>query len=220
MTPRFSVVIPAYNEADNIEPLLSELMPVMASLPGGYEVLLIDDGSNDETRQRVAAARARWPELRLLRMAANYGQSAAFAAGFDAARGEILVTLDADLQNNPADIPRLVAELGEYDVACGIRRKRRDSWLRRISSATARRVRQAILKDSILDVGCSIRAFRREHAHQLPRFNGMHRFIPVFFERQGLRIVQIDVDHRPRRAGSSKYGVRNRLFATLADLLG
>lgn len=218
-SPRFSVVIPAFNEQDNLLPLLEELGPVMEPLTGGYEIIVIDDGSTDGTHERLEAAKRDWPALRVLRMRANAGQSAAFAAGFDAARGEILVTLDADLQNNPADIPRLLSRLDEFDVVCGIRRRRRDSWLRRVSSSTARRVRQAVLKDSITDVGCSIRAFRKQHAAELPRFDGMHRFIPVFLEWQGLSIHQIDVDHRPRHAGDSKYGVRNRLFATVADLM-
>lgn len=218
-SPRFSVVIPAYNEQDNILPLLEELVPVMEAMPGGHEIIIVDDGSTDDTRACLEAAKGDRPTLRVLRMKANAGQSAAFAAGFDAARGEIIITLDADLQNNPADIPRLVSHLGEFDVVCGIRRKRRDTWLRRMSSSTARRVRQSVLKDSITDVGCSIRVFRRQYAAELPRFDGMHRFIPVFLEWQGLRIHQIEVDHRPRKAGDSKYGVWNRLPATLGDLM-
>jgi glycosyltransferase involved in cell wall biosynthesis len=218
-SPRFSAVIPAYNEEENILPLLEELVPAMEAIPGGYEIIIVDDGSTDGTRARLEAAKGDWPALRVLRMKANAGQSAAFVAGFDAAHGEIVITLDADLQNNPADIPRLVSHLDEFDVVCGIRRKRRDSWLRRMSSSTARRVRQSVLKDSIADVGCSIRAFRKQHAVELPRFDGMHRFIPVFLEWQGLSIHQVDVDHRPRSAGTSKYGVWNRLPATLADLM-
>jgi glycosyltransferase involved in cell wall biosynthesis len=159
------------------------------------------------------------PEIRPLRLRENRGQTAAFDAGFKAARGRWVVTLDADLQNDPRDIPALLGALDEYDAAVGYRRKRRDSWLRRISSRIANAVRNRLSGDDIIDTGCSLKAFRRECLQGLRLFTGMHRFLPTLLRMEGFRVVQLPVNHRPRTRGSSKYGMWNRAFRAFADLL-
>jgi glycosyltransferase involved in cell wall biosynthesis len=217
--PNLSIVVPAFNEESNLEALLLELRPVLAATGRAYEIVVVDDGSTDGTAAALARARSAEPALRVLSLVRRCGQSAAFAAGFDEARGEIVVTLDADLQNDPADIPRLLALLGESDVVCGVRRNRRDRALRRLSSRVANRVRRAILGDSLRDVGCSLKAFRRQDLRYLPRFDGVHRFYPVFLAWQGRRVAELEVNHRPRRAGTPKYNMRNRAFRTFLDLL-
>jgi dolichol-phosphate mannosyltransferase len=155
----------------------------------------------------------------VVRFVRNTGQSAAFLAGFEAARGEVVVTLDADLQNNPADIPELLRRLEGQDAVLGVRRRRRDSALRRLSSRIANAVRRGVTRDGLTDVGCSLKAFRREALRDLPRFNGVHRFFGTLLVWKGCRIAEVAVDHRPRRAGETKYNVRNRAFRTLLDLL-
>ncbi len=219
MTPRLSVVIPAYNEADNLPALLAELSPPLESLGTPYEIVVVDDGSTDGTRATLAGLRARHPALRVVRFRENAGQSAAFLAGFEAARGEVVVTLDADLQNNPADIPELVRRLEGHDAVLGVRARRRDSFLRRASSRVANAVRRAATGDGLSDVGCSLKAFRRECLLDLPRFNGVHRFFGTLVVWKGCRVVEVPVDHRPRRAGVAKYNLRNRAFRTLLDLV-
>jgi glycosyltransferase involved in cell wall biosynthesis len=216
---RYSVVIPAYNEEENLEPLLAELLPVMASLPGAHEVIVVDDGSTDGTAERLSALRERHPSLRVLTLARNRGQSAAFAAGFQAARGDVIITLDADLQNDPADIPRVLAQLDRYAVVCGVRRRRRDNAVRRVSSRVANAVRRAVIGDGITDTGCSLKAFPAASARRLVPFDGMHRFLPALLQWQGCTVTEVVVAHRPRRAGASKYNVRNRALRTLLDLL-
>jgi glycosyltransferase involved in cell wall biosynthesis len=219
MAPRVSVVIPAYNEAENLPALLGELAPPLESLGTPYEIVLVDDGSTDGTRETLPGLQARYPALRVVRFRENAGQSAAFLAGFEAARGEVVVTLDADLQNNPADIPELVRQLEGHDAVLGVRARRRDSFLRRASSRVANAVRRAATGDGLADVGCSLKAFRRECLLDLPRFNGVHRFFGTLVVWKGWRVVEVPVDHRPRRAGQAKYNLRNRAFRTLLDLL-
>jgi glycosyltransferase involved in cell wall biosynthesis len=219
MAPRVSVVVPAYNEAENLPALVEELRPALESLGCHFEVVVVDDGSTDGTRDALVELSARHPWLRPLRFRKNAGQSAAFLAGFEAARGEIVVTLDADLQNNPADIPRLVRELEGRDAVLGVRAKRRDTPLRRLSSRAANAIRRAATGDELADVGCSLKAFRREHLADLPRFNGVHRFFGTLLVWKGCRVLELPVDHRPRRAGKAKYNLRNRALRTAVDLL-
>ncbi|MEZ5331573.1 MAG: glycosyltransferase [Thermoanaerobaculia bacterium] len=209
------------NERENLPILVDELVRMMDSLAAtSFEVILIDDCGDDGGLDAAMGLAASEPRLRLLRHAGNYGQSAALASGFAAARGGIVVTLDADLQNDPADVPRLLEALRECDLVSGVRAERHDSWMRRVSSRLANRVRSAILHDGITDVGCSLKAYRAELLVELPLFNGMHRFLPALVALRGARIREIPVRHRPRRHGTSKYGVHNRLWRGLADLRG
>jgi glycosyltransferase involved in cell wall biosynthesis len=218
MPPRLSVVVPAYNEKENLPPLLAALRPPLDGLGVEYEILVVDDGSTDGSHEVLDALRAEHPRLRALRFVRNAGQSAAFLAGFDAATGDVVVTLDADLQNDPADIPRLLAALPGHDAVLGVRAKRRDTALRRVSSRVANAVRRFATGDGLTDVGCSLKAFRREHLADLPRFDGVHRFFGTLLVWKGCRVAEIPVQHHPRRAGKAKYNLRNRAARTLADL--
>jgi dolichol-phosphate mannosyltransferase len=217
--PRISVVVPVFDEEPNLAPLVAEIGAVFAGLD--YELLVVDDGSRDGTAATLARLAAAEPRLRALRHDRNYGQSAALATGFAAARGELLVTLDGDLQNDPADAPRLLAELERgFDVVSGVRRRRQDSWVRRVSSRLANGVRRRVLDDGITDVGCSLKAYRTRVLKRLPPFHGMHRFLPALTRMEGARVTEMPVEHRPRRFGKSKYGIGNRLWRGIADLLG
>lgn len=184
-----------------------------------HEVLFVDDGSTDGSGAVLSDLRSRHPEIRVLRARRNSGQSAAMIAGFRAARGAIIVTLDADRQNDPADIPALLERLPEYDAAAGYRAHREDGLIRRISSRVGNAIRNAVSGDDIIDTGCTLKAFRRECLADLPGFNGMHRFLPTLVRMAGFRVCQVPVNHRPRVAGRSKYGIANRLLPTLGDLL-
>jgi glycosyltransferase involved in cell wall biosynthesis len=218
-TPEISLIVPVFNEEENLPELDAEIRAAMAGTGRTYELLLVDDGSTDggpEVMLRLAAAD---PRVRVLRRRRNAGLSAALDAGFRHARGAVLVTLDADLQNDPADIPRLLAELDGCDVVCGVRVRRRDTWLRRVSSKIANGVRNWATRESIADVGCTLRAYRAEHARRVPMFTGMHRFLPTLLRLEGARVVEVPVHHRPRRHGEPKYNIRNRIWKALADLL-
>jgi dolichol-phosphate mannosyltransferase len=217
--PRISVVVPVYDEEPNLAPLVAEIDTALAGLD--YELLVVDDGSRDATPSTLATLAAGQPRLRALRHDRNYGQSAALATGFAAARGELLVTLDGDLQNDPADAPRLLAELERgFDVVSGVRQRRQDSWVRTVSSRVANAVRRAVLHDGISDVGCSLKAYRTRVVKRLPPFHGMHRFLPALARMEGARITELPVAHRARRFGKSKYNISNRLWRGIADLLG
>lgn len=216
--PAVSVVIPVFDEEESLPRLVGEVRAALDGAAIAFEAVLIDDGSRDGSlgvARRLAAEDRRF---RVLRLPRNRGQSAAMGAGFRAARAPVVVTLDADLQNDPADIPRLVAELEGWDVVSGVRAKRRDSLVRRLSSRIANRVRSAILRDGVSDVGCSLKAYRSEYLREVPVFNGMHRFLPALVAMQGARIKEVPVSHRPRVHGVSKYGIGNRLWRGIADL--
>jgi dolichol-phosphate mannosyltransferase len=217
--PEVSIVIPAYNEEECIIPCLEEVAGVMDAGGQPYEIIVVDDGSRDGTFPLLKAKKAELPQLVVLRFSTNNGQTAAFDAGFRAAAGRVIVTMDADMQNDPADIPRLLDVVGEYDVACGYRRKRRDSLLRRLSSRIANGVRNRLSHESIRDVGCSLRAFRAECIPGLKLYTGMHRFLPTLLRLDGWTVTEVPVNHRPRKMGTAKYGVWNRVFRGLRDLL-
>ena len=219
-TPEISVVVPAYNEAENLPILLAELRAVLAAVGRSWELVLVDDGSTDGTAERVAAEAAADPRIRPVRLAANSGQSAALAAGFARVRGAVVVTLDADLQNDPADLPRVLAALEHADVVSGIRARRQDSALRLLSSRIANAFRRSVLGDPVTDIGCSLKAYRREALEGMPMFVGVHRFLPALCVFRGARLVEVEISHRPRRHGVSKYGVGNRLWRGLHDLVG
>lgn len=217
--PRLSIVVPFYNEADNVEPLHRELDAALAELPGGVEFVYVDDGSADDTGARLLGLAKRDPRIRVLRLSPNSGQSAAFEAGFRALRGEVCVTLDGDLQNDPADIPRLLVELERFDVVNGVRVNRRDGWLRKLSSRVGNGFRNWVTRETVTDVGCSLRAMRSEYVKRVKLFRGMHRFLPTLLRMEGATVTEIPVSHRPRRHGSSKYGVGNRAFVGFVDVL-
>lgn len=217
--PELSVVVPLYNEEENLPVLMGELGAAIATTGLTHELIFVDDGSTDGSAEVLAGLAKSLPQLRILRHQRNAGQSAALVAGFRAARGRLVVTLDSDLQNDPADIPRLLARLDEgFDAVSGVRRNRRDSWVRRLSSRIANAVRNWATDESVTDVGCSLKAYRREFLVDLPMFTGMHRFLPTLVRWNGARLTEIDVNHRPRLHGVAKYGIGNRLFRALADL--
>ncbi len=217
--PELSVLLPAFNEEACIETVLCETLGVLRGLDRTFEVLVVDDGSTDATPERLRRLKAEFPELRVLRLDRNSGQSAALGAAFQAARGAIFVTLDADGQNDPADIPALVARLDSCDLCCGFRAKRQDTLSKRIGSRLANAVRNRALHETIRDTGCTLKAFRAEYAQTLPmQFRGMHRFLPALMAMAGARIEELPVNHRPRAAGQSKYTNWGRLKETLADL--
>ena len=218
-----AIVIPVLNEADNIAPLLQEIDAVLGG-HSGYDIIVVDDGSRDATAAVLEDCRERYPQLQVVRHAASRGQSAAIASGVNAARRSWISTLDGDGQNDPADIPRL------YDIirrapapvrlVNGYRRQRSDNWVKRVSSRVANRVRGFVLGDRTPDTGCGLKLFRRSVFMELPRFDHMHRFLPALVQMQGGEVVSVDVRHRRRRHGQSKYGVHNRLWTGLVDLFG
>ena len=220
-----SVVVPVRNEAENIIPLIEE---IHRTLEGrwDFEVIYVDDGSTDETKARLGDAGARFATLKVLRHRASCGQSAAIWTGVKAARGTWIVTLDGDGQNDPADIPALleIAEAADpgapLDMVAGIRRRRRDNWLKRASSRIANRVRSSLLADGVTDTGCGLKVIRRESYLALPYFDHMHRYLPALIQRSGGRLECVDVNHRPRRSGRSNYATLDRLGVGIADLMG
>ena len=216
--PRISIVVPVCNEHENLAPLLEEIE--RALLGRTFEVIFVDDGSRDGSAEKMLELQQNREHLRLLRFPRNQGQSAAMVAGFRAARGEVVVTLDADLQNDPADIPRLLELLEGCDMVSGVRARRQDSFVRLLASRIANRVRNWVVGDSVSDVGCSLKAYRRSFLVPLPAFNGLHRFLPALFQIQGARIRELPVNHRPRIHGVSKYSINNRLWRGLYDLVG
>jgi glycosyltransferase involved in cell wall biosynthesis len=213
-------VVPLFNEEECIEPLIEEVHQILESYGQSYEILLVDDASSDRSPEILTRLATSDERIRVVRHRKNLGQSAALVSGFERVRGGIVITLDADLQNDPADIPRLLAELDSCDVVCGVRVNRQDDLVRRLSSRIANYVRNRLTHDSITDVGCSLRVCRAEFLVNLPTFNGMHRFLPTLLKLNGARVREIPVNHRPRAAGESKYGVGNRLWRGIADLLG
>ena len=216
-----SVVIPVYNEEDNLPPLWAELREVLEGLRLSFEVVFVDDGSRDRSAEIIRGFRERDPRVRLVRLKANAGETAATDAGFKAARGRWVVTMDADLQNDPHDIPAMLAQLEQWDAATGwrVNRSEGDSVVRRASSRIANRVRNALSEETIQDSGCTFRAFRRECLRGLVLYRGFHRFIPTLLKMRGYRVLEVPVKNRPRRFGQSKYGVMNRVFVATADLL-
>jgi len=214
-----SVVLPVYNEADNLAILWEELVAVLPRIAGTSEVVFVDDGSTDGSVDIVEGLAKTDPRIRFIRFEKNAGLSAAFYAGFQAARGRIVVSMDSDLQNDPRDIPLLLARLDGADVVVGWRQIRRDRWIRRISSTFANRVRRQLTHDPVADSASSFRAMRRECVAAIPPYAGMHRFVPTLMKLAGFRVVEIPVSHRPRRFGASKFGVRNRAVRAFVDLL-
>jgi dolichol-phosphate mannosyltransferase len=215
-SPQVSVVVPVFNEEENMSILQSELRNALTGID--HEIIFVDDGSSDRTAEKIENA----PQVRVIRFEKNTGQSAAMYAGLNAARGAILVLIDGDLQNDPTDIPKLLAKIdnGEADLVCGYRAKRQDTLIKRITSRVANFVRSRYTKDGVRDTGCTLKAMRRECVNALVPFKGMHRFIPALIKNAGYRLVEIPVNHRPRRFGQSKYGLGNRAWRTTIDMFG
>jgi glycosyltransferase involved in cell wall biosynthesis len=214
--PFVSVVVPLYNEADNVAELHRELRAALSSLGRPYEILLVDDGSRDGTAERLREAEASDPQVRVLTLRRNFGQTAAFCAGFDHARGEVVVTSDGDLQNDPADIPRLLAKLEEgYDIVCGWRSERKDPLSRRLPSQFANRLISWSTGVQLHDYGCSLKAMRAFVVKGLKLYGEMHRFIPAVASWMGVSVCEMRVNHRPRTRGTSKYGLGRTLRVVL-----
>jgi dolichol-phosphate mannosyltransferase len=220
-----SVVIPVRNEAENILPLLAEIHAALQGR-GEFEVVYVDDGSRDATPARLAEALKAHPRLRVLAHAESCGQSAALVTGFRAARGEWIATLDGDGQNDPADIPRLLAARDEegrpanLQLVAGYRKKRQDTWLKRFSSRVANGVRSRLLGDATPDTGCGLKLILRSAVLELPVFDHMHRFLPALIQRNGGATLSVEVNHRPRTRGTSNYGMFDRLWVGIVDLFG
>ena len=216
----YSVVVTIYNEIDNILSLVEEIEWVMNAYEGTWELIFVDDGSTDGSLQLLEKLCRSKPTLRSLRLKKNYGQTSALVAGFKAARGTWVITLDGDGQNDPRDIPLLIeATSGSYDLVSGRRQKRRDSWYKRLISKAANSMRQLVLTDKTHDTGCSLKIYRRECLEKIPHFHGMHRFLPALFQTEGFQTKEIPVHHRERRRGKSKYTLFNRGASLFFDML-
>jgi dolichol-phosphate mannosyltransferase len=220
-----SVIVPVKNEEENILPLLHEIHLALEGWTD-FEVIYVDDGSTDRTPARLAEAKPRYPRLRVLRHRSSCGQSRAVASGAAAARGDWIVTLDGDGQNDPADIPKFVKCIEAWrgavplDLIAGIRARRQDTWSKRISSKLANGIRQRLLHDNVTDTGCGLKAIRREAFLRLPYFDHMHRYLPALIKRDGGAVETVLVNHRPRVRGTSNYGFFDRLWVGISDLVG
>jgi len=220
-----SVVIPMYNEAENVGPLLEEIQQAMQDWIT-FELVVVDDGSTDDTYKHLCEFQSTMPQLKILRHRCNYGQSAGIVTGVRSASSDWIATLDGDGQNNPSDIQLLYSALKNalenYSnvLVIGNRKKRQDNWLRRLSSRVAYIMRRCLLRDDCPDAGCGLKLFSKETFLTLPHFNHCHRFLPTLFKRAGGHIIDVPVSHRPRTHGQSKYGIKNRLWVGIVDLIG
>ena len=214
-SPAVSVVVPVFNEVENMSILQSELRTALSGLD--YEIIFVDDGSTDRSAEKIETG----SNVRLVRFEKNTGQSAALYAGIRAARGKTIVLIDGDLQNDPADIPRLLEQISRgADLVCGYRARRKDTMTKRLTSRIANFVRSRFTKDYVRDTGCTLKAMRRECADALVPFKGMHRFIPALIRGAGYQLVEIPVNHRPRRFGQTKYGFGSRALRATIDMFG
>jgi len=214
----YSIVVPVFNEEGNLPILLGEIVETMAPLGSSYEVVFVDDGSKDRSLDVLRKLFEENDAVKVVVFENNAGQSAALKAGFENAEGRVFITMDADLQNDPHDMPLLIHELDRFDVAVGWRHKRQDTFVKRMTSKVGNACRNALTRESVADTGCSLKAFKREAALSIPFFNGMHRFMPTVCRMNGYSVTQVKVNHRPRIHGETKYGVFDRLRATLPDL--
>ena len=220
MPEPISIIVPVFDEADNVLPMAREVAAAFASVANDWELVFVDDGSRDATWERVAEAARANPRVRGVRHTRNAGQSAALWTGIQASTRPLLATLDGDLQNDPAELPRLLRELETCDFACGWRQNRQDAFVRRVSSRLARWARGAALGAEFRDTGCALRVFKRAALEGVFGFNGLHRFLPILVAGGGFSVREVPVNHRARVAGVSKYGVWNRLGRGLHDLIG
>ncbi|MBN2190622.1 MAG: glycosyltransferase family 2 protein [Candidatus Aureabacteria bacterium] len=215
-----SICVPVFNEEDNIPILVDRIAGVMEKESCRYEIVMVDDCSTDNSWKAMAEAKKKCPHLRCLQFENNSGESAAEDASLKASRGKILMTIDADLENEPEDIPAFLEKIRDFDCVCGTRvGKRKDGFVKNMSSRTANFIRNGILQDKITDAGCTYRAFRKECFESVVMYNGFHRFLPTLFKMKGFSVAEIPVGHSKRMYGKSKYGVWNRLFKSFADML-
>jgi dolichol-phosphate mannosyltransferase len=217
--PDLSVVFPVYNEEENVPILLAEIAAALDGKGWTYEIVAVDDGSRDGSLEVLRSSKAKHPNLRVVSFEKNAGQTAALDAAWRAARGTLVVSLDADLQNDPADIPPMMRKLEQSgaDMVIGVRVNRHDTWSRKMQSKIGNGVRNWITGDHITDTGCSLKLVRREAVERVKLFTGMHRFLPTLVRMQGYKVVEMPVNHRSRQFGTSKYGAMNRAFRGLAD---
>ena len=217
-----SLVIPCYNEQENVDVLLTRVNGALTVLNKPFEVILVDDGSTDNTPKLLAEGMAKYPWLRVLRMAKNGGQSAAFEAGFETARGQIIATIDADLQNDPEEIPRLIPLLDEkhVDMITGWRKDRQDTSFRRWQSRQANRIRNWVTQETVVDSASSLKVYRAHAVKGLKLFRGAHRYFPTLVKMRGFTVFETPVKHSARYAGTAKYGFGNRAFVGIYDLIG
>jgi glycosyltransferase involved in cell wall biosynthesis len=213
-----SIVIPVYNEEDNICPLVARIAEAISGWEGTVEILFVDDGSSDHTLNLLKEAQAKDSRIRIARFHKNMGQTAAMAAGFRLARGEVIATIDADLQNDPMEIPRLAGMLNDWDLVCGVRTRRKDTLWKQISSIIGNGFRNWVTGDNIIDTGCTLKVCRRECLDGLELYKGMHRFLPTLIKMRGHRVTQVPVSHHPRLAGETKYGTWGRLVKGFEDV--
>jgi glycosyltransferase involved in cell wall biosynthesis len=216
--PGLAVVIPVFDEQESLRTLHLELDSALVGIDGGVEILFVDDGSRDGSPAVLREICEKDPRVRVIQLDGHHGQSAALDAGFRAVRAPVTASLDADLQNDPADIPSLLACLDRADVVNGVRVRRRDSQGRIVASRIANAVRNRLTGGSVSDVGCSLRVMRTHYLRRVKLYRGLHRFLPTLLALEGARVIEIPVSHRPRRYGRSKYGIRDRLFVGLLDL--
>lgn len=221
-SPQISLILPGYNEAGNVVPMVKQVRETLMGLGRPFEILYVDDGSTDDSRAQLELVGAEVPELRTFFHRTNFGQSAAILTGIQNSRGDLVITMDSDLQNDPADLPAMISRLesGGFDAVCGIRQKRQDSRMKLLSSRVGNRVRAFLLKDNITDAGCAMRVMRRSALVQLPSFRALHRFLPTILKIHGFEVEEMPICHRARSAGVSKYGVGNRLWVGIGDIIG
>jgi dolichol-phosphate mannosyltransferase len=214
-----SVVVPVFNEEENLPVLIPQIVEVLRPLGKRYEMIFVDDGSTDRSRHLLKEMVSQFPQIRMLGFKKNCGETAAGAAGLKEARGEIVITIDADLQNDPKDIPTMLEYLKNYDMVTGWRQRREDSWVKRITSRIANRVRNQLSGETIQDSGCTFRAYKRECLQEIKLYKGMHRFMPTLVKMEGFRVIEIPIAHHPRKFGVSKYTTWNRMWRAFIDLL-
>jgi dolichol-phosphate mannosyltransferase len=215
---KYSVLIPLKDEEGNIADLINELEPVMNNLKQPWELICVEDGSKDRTKEILTELSKTKSYLRVIVFSKNFGQSSAFDAGFKAAKGEYVITLDGDRQNDPSDIPKMVKIAESCDLVCGSRVNRQDPWTKKVISKIANRIRGRICGDNVRDTGCSLKVYRRECLRNIKMYQGMHRFLPALFAIEGFRVQEVPVNHRPRTQGATKYNFFNRSFNTIADM--
>jgi dolichol-phosphate mannosyltransferase len=221
MPPDLSVVFPVYNEEENVPILMEEIARALDGKGWSYEVVAVDDGSTDRSLAVLRELRTKYPSLRVLTFEKNSGQTAALDAAWRAARGRLVVSLDADLQNDPADIPKMILALesSEADMVIGVRVNRHDTWSRKMQSRIGNGVRNWITNDRITDTGCSLKLVKREAIDRVKLYTGMHRFLPTLIRMAGYKVIEMPVNHRARQFGVSKYGAMNRAFRGLVDCM-